>query len=364
MPVIRFHCPFVGLSGCHDGSGNGLTKSYKGDEQAITKQSLTTNLAVFDEAEVTFKRMGLWLCGVCFKMHTVRFKCHHGSSDFVPPLDCGNGIVRFVLYDLTKPSVPASSDPDHVDALGQDVYDGFTLTLLDRLLSKGLRTVKSIPRKCRLGFSRVLKGALDKLICTPDEISCWLLRETLAEPAPLSSVLEEDLETSERNIKQYDLKAKHPFKAAPTLPNIPIVHHQLVAPPGLVLDMIKSFSHGTSYGQDGLRTQHLMDCLSGATMAISDELIAFITQVVNLFLDEKCPKTLGEYIVGLRFNLWLLGTLTGYFGKPFRHPCPTLPPDGVSTMDWHKERQRRSKSRGPSNRGNHRTVQAKENCWN
>ncbi|GKG59499.1 hypothetical protein Tco_0605150, partial [Tanacetum coccineum] len=33
-----------------------------------------------------------------------------------------------------------------------------------------------------------------------------------------------------------------------------------------------------------------MDCLSGAAMAISDELIASITQVVNLFLDGKCPQ--------------------------------------------------------------------------
>ncbi|GKD11828.1 hypothetical protein Tco_1196235 [Tanacetum coccineum] len=124
--------------------------------------------------------------------------------------------------------------------------------------------------------------------------SLQLLRETLAEPAPLLFV---PVETS---VAPYatldDLKVKHPFKAAPSLPNIPIVHHQLVAPPGLVLDMIKSFPHGTSCGQDGLRAQHLMDCLSGAAVAISDELIASITQVVNLFLDEKCPKTLGEYI--------------------------------------------------------------------
>ncbi|GJR25077.1 hypothetical protein Tco_0973604 [Tanacetum coccineum] len=183
MPVIRFHCPFVGLSGCHDGSGNMLTKTLmfthlgdrhcKGDAQAITKQSLATNLAVFDKVEVTFKRMGL----CC---------------------------VRFILYGFTKPSTPSSSDPlDHVDVLGKDVYGGFTLTLLDRLLSKGLRTVKSIPPKCRLGSSRVLKGALNKVICTPDDISYWLLRETLAEPAlSLSDILEEDLESSDQNIKQ------------------------------------------------------------------------------------------------------------------------------------------------------------------
>ncbi|GKE47988.1 hypothetical protein Tco_1479246, partial [Tanacetum coccineum] len=55
------------------------------------------------EAEVTFRRMGLWLCGACFKMHTLRIKCRHGDeSDYVSPPECGDGVVRFVLYVLTK----------------------------------------------------------------------------------------------------------------------------------------------------------------------------------------------------------------------------------------------------------------------
>ncbi|GKC34199.1 hypothetical protein Tco_1046583, partial [Tanacetum coccineum] len=53
-------------------------------------------------------------------------------------------------------------------------HDGFTLSLLDVLFSKGLRTVKSIPPMCQLGFSRVLKGALNKVICKPDDIACWV----------------------------------------------------------------------------------------------------------------------------------------------------------------------------------------------
>nr|GEW90505.1 hypothetical protein [Tanacetum cinerariifolium] len=281
---------------------------------------------------------------------------------------------------MTLPNHHFLSVPlDHVDVLGQDVQCGFTLTLLDHFLSKGICTVKSIPPKCRLGFSQVLKRALDNVICTPDDISCWvsllvlpicllktfrprsnlecksvskrqhqeeciasgirswgtpgvslqLLRETLAEPTPLLSdidISEGDLDLSEQNIKQCkrkicdghytatvrvlsssgvapykeatldDLKTKHPFKSAPFLPHTPIDHHQLMASPGLVLDMIKSFLHGTSCGPDGLRAQHLMDYFSGAAVAILDELFASITQVVNLFLDRKCPKRLGEYI--------------------------------------------------------------------
>ncbi|GJY66892.1 putative reverse transcriptase domain-containing protein [Tanacetum coccineum] len=158
--------------------------------------------------------------------------------------------------------------------------------------------------KCHLGFTRVLKGALDK----------W------------SAIDKEGNDLSEHNVNQCkrkiydghyttavrvlsslgvapynddtlkDLKAKHPFKPAPSLPYISIDHHHLIASPTMVLDRIKSFPRGMSYGQDGLRAQHLMDYLSGAVVASSDELVSSITQVVNLFLDGNCPKILGEYI--------------------------------------------------------------------
>ncbi|GJW72248.1 putative reverse transcriptase domain-containing protein [Tanacetum coccineum] len=308
MAVMHFHCPFVGLSGCQDGGGNGLTKTSlithlrgrhcNGDAQVITRQSLSTNLAVFEEAE---------------------------GSDFVSPPDCGDGVVRFVLYDLTKLYVPSSSEQlDHIDDLVHVQHEGFTLALFDSLFSKGLRIVKFVPPKCRLGFSRVLKEALYKVISTPDDISCWvsllvlplcllktfcprsgslqLMRETLAESSPLfSNVDGEDIDLGERNLKQCkrnicdghhiaavrvlsssgvapyndatleDLKTKHPFKPPPSLPHISIDHHHLVASPTVVLDRIKSFPRGTSCGRDGLRAQHLMDCLSEAVVAISDE---------------------------------------------------------------------------------------------
>nr|GEU33901.1 glycosyl hydrolase superfamily protein isoform 2 [Tanacetum cinerariifolium] len=97
------------LTGCQDGGGNGLTKTSlithlrdwhcSGEAQAITKHSLLTDVIVFERAEATLKRMGLWLCGVCYKTHTLRAKRRHGK-DIVPPSDCGDGVVRFVLYDL------------------------------------------------------------------------------------------------------------------------------------------------------------------------------------------------------------------------------------------------------------------------
>nr|GEV60014.1 hypothetical protein [Tanacetum cinerariifolium] len=172
-----------------------------------------------------------------------------------------------------------------------------------------------------------------------------LVRETLAESSHLLlDVDEDDLDLDERNIKQCkrkicdghynvairflsfsgvapyndvtleDLKIKHHFKSAPVRPLIPTDHHHLIASPSLVLDRIKSFSRGTSCGRDGLRAHHLMNCLSGAVIAILDELVSFITQVVNLFLGGKCPKVLDEYIASALSHRWsFIGWLFRWF---------------------------------------------------
>nr|GEU75118.1 putative reverse transcriptase domain-containing protein [Tanacetum cinerariifolium] len=260
---------------------------------------------------------------------------------------------RFVLNDIIKPHVPSSLEQlDHVDDLVLVQHGGFTLAPLDNLFSTRLRTVKSILPKCRLGFSRVLKEALNKVIGKPDDISCWasllllplfllktfytrsnleckstikrqhqeegilnvirswslsggslhVMRETLAESShPLSSVDEEDLDLELfppmvlllTMMLLLQTKTKHPFKLVPSLPHISINHHHLVASPYVVLDRIKSFPHGTSCGRDELHAQHLMDCLSGPVVAIFDELFSSITQVVNLFLDGKCHHHVG-----------------------------------------------------------------------
>ncbi|CAL1354470.1 unnamed protein product [Linum trigynum] len=69
------------------------------------------------------------------------------------------------------------------------------------------------------------------------------------------------------------LQYKH-HDSSPFLPTLPVDHHPLVGSSFVVLDMIRSFPHGTSCGRDGFRAQHLMDYLGGAAVAISDELIA------------------------------------------------------------------------------------------
>ncbi|GJT52464.1 hypothetical protein Tco_0978621 [Tanacetum coccineum] len=359
-----------GLSGCHDGGGNGLTKTLlithlrdhhcNGDAHAITRKTLSTNLAVFEEAEVTFKRMGIWLCGGCFKMHSLRSKCRHGKgSDFVSPPDCEDGVVWFVLYDIIKPHVPTSSEQfDHVDDLVQFQHGGFTLALLDSLFSKGLRTVKSIPPKCHLGFSRALKEALDKVICTPDDISCWVsllvwplcllktfrprsnlecksaikrqrqeesilnairswslpggslqvMRETLAESSPpLSDVDEEDIDLGERNIKQ----CKRNICDGHYTAAIRVLSSSGVAPYNdATLEDLKTkhpFKPPPSLPHISIDHHHLIASPDVKPfVAILDELFFSITQVMYSLLDGKCPTQLGEYIAMLYFTtVWL-----------------------------------------------------------
>ncbi|GJW72951.1 hypothetical protein Tco_0132321 [Tanacetum coccineum] len=140
MVVVRFHCPFVGLSGCHDGGGNGFTKTSlitylrdrhcNGDAQAITRQSLSTNLVVFEEAEFDS------LASLCL-LKTFRPRSN---------LECKSAIKR-------------------------------------------QRQEESIVNAIR---SWSLPGG-----------SLQIMRETLAESSPpLSDVDEEDIDLGERNIKQ------------------------------------------------------------------------------------------------------------------------------------------------------------------
>ncbi|XP_074313962.1 uncharacterized protein LOC141649165 [Silene latifolia] len=155
--------------------------------------------------------------------------------------------------------------------------------------------------------------------------SLQLLRATL-DQVPPSFHGEEDLDLSELNLRQcrrkicdghytavvrvlsssgiapysdatlVALQPKHPVAPSPSLPPLSVNHYPFVASPAVVLDMIWSFPRGTSCGRDGFRAQHLMDCLSGADVAISDDLTTSITRVVNLFLEGRCPHALGEYV--------------------------------------------------------------------
>nr|GEW54961.1 ribonuclease H-like domain-containing protein [Tanacetum cinerariifolium] len=189
-PTTRYYFPFVGFSGCHDGGGNEFTKTSlitylrgrhcNGDAHVITKQFVTTNLLVFEAAEITFKR----------------------GFNFVPPSYCGDGEVRFVLYDLTKPQIPSSTvQLNHTDELVIDEHIGFTLPLLDIFLSKELRMVKSSLSASTPRYSNAIRSW-----GIPGS-SLQLAGEALVEPSPSWSYInEENLDLGERNVKHYKRK--------------------------------------------------------------------------------------------------------------------------------------------------------------
>ncbi|GKC34857.1 hypothetical protein Tco_1047241 [Tanacetum coccineum] len=310
MTVVRFHCPFVGLSGCHDGGGNGLTKTSlithlrdrhcNGEAQAITKHSLLSNLVIFERAEVTLKRMGIWVA-----------YCQ------IHPPKCRLGFSRVLKGAFDK-----------VICKPYDISCWVCLLALPLCLLKTFRPRSNL--ECKSAIKRQCQE--ESIV---NAIRSWgtpggslqLLKETLVESSPtFLDVNDDDLDLGEQNIKQCkrkicgghytaavrvlsssdvapyneatlkDLKTKHPFHPTPFLPHISTDHHHLITSSTVVLDRIKSFPRGTSCGRDGLRAQHLMDCLSGAAVAVSDELISSITQVVNLFLAGSYPQMLGEYI--------------------------------------------------------------------
>ncbi|GJV31742.1 hypothetical protein Tco_1392142 [Tanacetum coccineum] len=106
----------------------------------------------------------------------------------------------------------------------------------------------------------VVKEIINRLLEEVEKLEWWFEQD----------IDDEGEEDEEGDGGSEELKAKHPFKSAPSLPDTQIDRHPLIASQDVVLDRIKSFPR--------------------------DELVSSITQVVNLFLEEKCPTMLGEYI--------------------------------------------------------------------
>ncbi|GJX10345.1 retrovirus-related pol polyprotein from transposon TNT 1-94 [Tanacetum coccineum] len=105
--------------------------------------------------------------------------------------------------------------------------------------------------------------------------SLQLVRETLAESGPHMLDLDrEDLDLTKRNLKQCKRKICDGHYTA---------------------DVRVLSSLGSRVFPE-VRHVDAMDCVSGAAVAISDELVSSITQVVNLFLEGNCPTVLGGYI--------------------------------------------------------------------
>ncbi|GJY45228.1 putative reverse transcriptase domain-containing protein [Tanacetum coccineum] len=80
------------------------------------------------------------------------------------------------------------------------------------------------------------------------------------------------------------------------MPNIIFSEPPLAAEIDSVFSCIKSFPKGTSCRRDGLRAQHILDALCGEGSATATDLLKVITLVVNLWLAERCPPILAEFV--------------------------------------------------------------------
>lgn len=79
------------------------------------------------------------------------------------------------------------------------------------------------------------------------------------------------------------LLGKHTQLFPPPLPGC-LLPDVITTDEVIVLKVIRSIPRGTTYEQDGLRAQHLLDILSGASSMDHDHVISSLTSHVNFLL--------------------------------------------------------------------------------
>lgn len=136
----------------------------------------------------TLHQVGIWLCGECFCTHAYSKSCKHadGVVVFAPNFD------EIAIHGIPEPSMSGLVVVDGAIDISICTLDrGRSLgigelgvssssfpantDLLHKVLAGQCRTVKSIPKANRLGFSRCLKAALDKVVASPRDLASWIL---------------------------------------------------------------------------------------------------------------------------------------------------------------------------------------------
>ena len=119
VPKDRFLCPFVSLHNCPHGGGRGLVRTAflrhfkdrhgSGIAAADTCSLLSSSPAVYVAAEATFRRLNVWLCGVCCSLHTLRSPCRHPDGVVVSPPDDDDGNALFFIFNIDCPVLPPTA---------------------------------------------------------------------------------------------------------------------------------------------------------------------------------------------------------------------------------------------------------------
>ncbi|PWA82649.1 Chromo domain-like protein [Artemisia annua] len=159
--------------------------------QASHKARVASDFSLFSAFDQALHQAGIWLCGECFCTHTFSKNCKHVDGDVLlaPSFD------EVAIYGIPVPLRPISNMVNGVAvelastlATVEDVVEGttsvmhsrsveptcFDIDLLSRVFSKKLRTVKCIPPRLRLGFAKIFRSALDKVLACPGDLSVWV----------------------------------------------------------------------------------------------------------------------------------------------------------------------------------------------
>ena len=198
MAGLRISCPLQGHEGC---SGKGFTKKYFIDHlgtrhfkseasKASHKARIANDHFLFSNLDLALHQAGIWLCGECFCTHTFSKNCKHDVGDVVlapsfdelaihgipMPLRPGMNIVKdYVIGGSVGTSVGdkiGEGSGSEVPLL--DAESSFDINLLDRVFSMKICTVKCIPPRARLGFAKIFREALDKVLARPGDLSAWV----------------------------------------------------------------------------------------------------------------------------------------------------------------------------------------------
>ncbi|PWA64162.1 hypothetical protein CTI12_AA347150 [Artemisia annua] len=199
--ATRISCPLQGCDGCSGGNGKGLTKKYfihhlgtrhfkTNVLKASHKARIASDFSLFSAFDQALHQAGIWLCGECFCTHTFSKNCKHAAGNVVlapsfddvaiygipvpprPVLNTVEGIVEPVGTLATYEFVVEGS-ASVMSSLGVE-STCFDINLLDRVFSRKLRTVKCIPPRLRLGFAKLFRSALDKVLASPGDLSMWV----------------------------------------------------------------------------------------------------------------------------------------------------------------------------------------------
>lgn len=165
--------------------GRGLAKGYffkhinnrhvaNGAKFDRCRDIIKTNGAVHALWEEALSQLKMWLCTLCMHPYGWR-KCCKVHEGVVIPAPFNDKDVDFLIHGITKPPEEVSVSP-HEDIFVDDEHrlPSLDVDLLDKVFRSQIRTIRHIPAKCRLNFSRDFKHTMDGVISNLMDISSWV----------------------------------------------------------------------------------------------------------------------------------------------------------------------------------------------